>query len=90
MKTDQYLAGYRRTANRRYLGILLAQLPVAVIVAAYHGVELPPVVAMGIAIAAMPLLACLESPRYADDGDRTSRGHYVYQRSLHPRRQRRD
>ena len=62
MNTDQYLAGYRRTANRRYLGILLAQLPVAVIIAAYHGVALSPVVAMGIAIAAMPLLACWKAP----------------------------
>lgn len=37
MNTDQYLASYRFAANRRYLGILLAQLPVAIMAS-----QLPP------------------------------------------------
>jgi methyl-accepting chemotaxis protein len=62
MNTEQYLTRYRRTANRRYLGILLAQLPVAAIIAVSHGVALLPVLAVGIAIAALPLVACWKAP----------------------------
>jgi len=62
MNTEQYLSRYRRTANRRYLGILLAQLPVAVVIAAFHGVALLPVVAVALGIAALPMVACWQAP----------------------------
>ena len=62
MNTDQYLASYRFAANRRYLGILLAQLPVAIFIAAYYGVAIAPVIGVAAAIATMPLLACWKAP----------------------------
>jgi methyl-accepting chemotaxis protein len=62
MNTEQYLSRYRRTANRRYLGILLAQLPIAALIAAYHGVALIPVLVVAVAIAAVPVFVCWKAP----------------------------
>ena len=62
MNTEHYLDLYRQTANRRYLGILLAQLPVAAVIATYHDVAILPVLAMAVAIAALPALACWTAP----------------------------
>jgi methyl-accepting chemotaxis protein len=62
MKIEQHLSRYRQVANRRYLGILLAQLPLAAVIAAYHGVAVFPVLAIAAIIAALPTVACWQAP----------------------------
>jgi len=62
MNTEIYLSKYRLVANRRYLGILLAQMPVVFAVAAYNGVPVFPVVAMALVICLVPALACWHMP----------------------------
>lgn len=62
MNTELYLSKYRIAANRRYLGILLAQVPIVIAVAAYNGVSLFAIVAMALAICVVPVLAVWQMP----------------------------
>lgn len=62
MNYEKHMTPYRVRMNRRYLVMLLAQMPLAVAIASYHGVAVLPVIAMALAISTAPVLVTWKEP----------------------------